>query len=297
MVEMKNKQDLKMLIWCLSKFILISATIIGCFGLMGSLVNLNESTMDKNKEDYYKISPQHYKSEYKHQLNQSQSSDLQANSSYLYAVVVSPDYEFDEYDILDPSYEYELPFDSQYDLLQLNNDYTYHDYEYEDPEPILIVKPPRRRPNRYRVQDFSNQRRKYRRRFRDRYGLRYKINRPNRRRRLHKSRRRKLKIPINRRLIMKRKNLYTPHRKNIDIVSARKAYPIFLGSNENRKSYLNTVHSPPLYDTTNRRHQNYQNSIITGSKSSGLDLSLLGIFGLLQFLGIALNLGLGENIN
>ena len=297
MVEMKNKQDLKMLIWCLSKFLVISATIIGCFGLMGSLVNLNESTKDENKEDYNDILPQHYKSEYMHQSNQSHSSDLQANSSYLYAVVVSPDYEYDEYNILDPSYEYEEPFDRQYDISQLNNDYRYNDYEYEDPEPTLIVKSPRRRPNRYRVQEFSNQRRTYLTRFKDRYGLRFEMNRPNRRRRLYKSRRRGLKIPINRRLIMKRKNLFAPRRKNIEIVSARKAYPIFLGTNNNRKSYLDAVHSPPLYDTTNRRHQNYQNSIITGSKSSGLDLSLLGIFALLQFLGIALNLGLGKNIN
>ena len=123
------------------------------------------------------------------------------------------------------------------------------------------------------------------------------MSRPNRRRRIYKPRRRKLKIPINRRLMTRRRNILTPRRKNIDIVSAHKAYPIFLGTHDNRKSYLNTINTPKFYDTTNRRHQNYQNSIITGSKSSGLDLSLLGIFGLLQFLGIALNLGLGKNIN
>ena len=63
---------------------------------------------------------------------------------------------------------------------------------------------------------------------------------------------------------------------------------------KNRRRYLysNTHHgytsakTVPQHEIANRRHQNYQNSIVTGSKSSGIDLPFLGIFGLLQILGI-----------
>ena len=70
----------------------------------------------------------------------------------------------------------------------------------------------------------------------------------------------------------------------------------------NRRRYLpsNTHHGytsatrVPQHKMANRRHQNYQNSIVTGSKSSGIDLPFLGIFGLLQILGIVFNVGLGN---
>ena len=87
--------------------------------------------------------------------------------------------------------------------------------------------------------------------------------------------------------IMKRPNY-------IDIVSAHTTYPMSLDPNNNHRSYLNDYHDPPSFGHTNRRHQNYQNSIITGSKSSGLNLGVLGVFGLLQFFGIILNVGLGK---
>ena len=70
--------------------------------------------------------------------------------------------------------------------------------------------------------------------------------------------------------------------------------------NRRRYLYSNTHHgytsakTVPQHEIANRRHQNYQNSIVTGSKSSTIGLPFLGIFGLLQILGIIFNVGLGN---
>ena len=85
------------------------------------------------------------------------------------------------------------------------------------------------------------------------------------------------------------------NRRYIDAIPFHKTYPMYFDLKNNRKSYQDHYDIPPLFTESNRRHQNYQNSIITGSKSSGADLSLLGLFGLLQLLGIILNVGLGKN--
>ena len=86
------------------------------------------------------------------------------------------------------------------------------------------------------------------------------------------------------------------NRRYVDAMPLREKYPIYFDLNNNRKSYHDHYNTPPMFTESNRRHQNYQNSIITGSKSSGGDLTLLGLFGLLQLLGIIFNVGLGKNI-
>ena len=66
----------------------------------------------------------------------------------------------------------------------------------------------------------------------------------------------------------------------------------YLPSNTNQGyTSANTV---PQHGIANRRHQNYQNSIVTGSKSSAIGVPFLGLFGLLQILGIVFNVGLGN---
>ena len=60
--EMWDLQDLKMLFGCLLKMIVISATVVGCLGVVGSLVNLNTSRVDGEKSETTKPSYQHYSS-------------------------------------------------------------------------------------------------------------------------------------------------------------------------------------------------------------------------------------------
>ena len=298
--EMWDLRDLKMLFGCLLKMIVISATVVGCLGAVGSLVNLNSSSVNEEKSETAKLSYQQYSSRNKDQLNMSTPSpDLDGNSSYMYAVIVSPPNGINEYDISYPSYEYELPFESHYDISRENNDYNYYDYQYEDAPPIIIMKHRRRRPNRYRMPQFRLKRRRHRNRYRNRDGFRHRIYKVNKLQRRYKSRRRELVtpiIPIKRQFIARRKLPILKRPNYINIVSADKSYLMPLNLNANHRSYLNDHNEPTTYGDTNRRHQNYQNSIITGSKSSGLGLGALGLFGLLQFFGIILNVGLGKAI-
>ena len=300
MKEMWDQNDLKMWIWCISKLIVISITMIGCFGLVRSFVNLN--SQHTNKTDKNEIMPQDYTSKYMQQLSQSPSpSDLETNSSYMYAVIVSPDYRYDENDIPFSSYEYEIPYENHYDISQRYKDYTYNDYEYEDIKPIVIVKSRRRRPNRHRIATFRHQRPKFWKKFRNRYRFRNNRKRINERQRMYKSKfkRRKLASPIislKRRLTTRREMPILQNRRYVDAIPLREKYPIYFDLNNNKKSYHDHYNTPPMFTESNRRHQNYQNSIITGSKSSGGDLTLLGLFGLLQLLGIIFNVGLGKNI-
>ena len=289
-----------MWIWCISKAIVISITMIGCFGLVGSLVNLN--SQHTNKKDKNEIMPQDYTSKYMQQLSQSPlPSDLETNSSLMYTVIVSPDYEIDENNDPYSSYEYEIPYENHYDISQRHKDYIYNDYEYEDIKPIVIVKSRRRWPNRHRIATLRHQRPKFWTKLKNRYRFRNNRKRINGRRRMYKSefRRRKLASPmitLKKRLTTRRQMPILQNRRYIDAIPYREKYPMYFDLNNNQRSYNDHYNIPSSFTESNRRHQNYQNSIITGSKSSGGDLSLLGLFGLLQLLGIILNVGLGKNI-
>ena len=124
---MWNQKDLKMWIRCFSKLIVMSITMIGCFGLVKSLVNLNFQHTDQ--DDKAEIMSLNYTSKYMQQLRHSPSlSDLETNSSFMYAVIVSPDYEIDENNVPFSSYEYEIPFENHYDISQRNKEYIYNNW-------------------------------------------------------------------------------------------------------------------------------------------------------------------------
>lgn len=300
MREMWDQKDLKVWIRCFSKLIVMSIIMIGCFGIARSLVSLR--FQDTDKDDKNEIMPQHYASKHIQQLSQSPSpSDLETNSSYMYAVIVSPDYRYDENDIPFSSYEYEIPYKNHYDISWRNNDYMYNDYKYEDINPIVVVKSRGRRPYRHRIATLRHQRPKFWTKLKNGFRFRNNRKRINGRRRMYKSkfRQRKLASPmitLKKRLTTRRQIPILQNRRYIDAIPFHEKHPVYFDLNNNQRSYTDHYNSPPSFTESNRRHQNYQNSIITGSKSTGADLSLLGLFGLLQLLGIILNVGLGKNI-
>ena len=199
-----------------------------------------------------------------------QSSDLDSNASYIYAVVVSPDY-------IDP-----------YNIPESNNEYNYENYEY-DTTPMLMLRKQRMRynPNHAPFRDMYY-RRKHRYMLQNRHRSNYG--------------------PFRRRSSMRNQRIYISGRRHNQFrtklrrIRNRMHVDRFL---RNRRRYLpsNTYHgytsakTVPQHRIANRRHQNYQNSIVTGSKSSAIGLPFLGIFGLLQILGIIFNVSLGKYIS
>ena len=251
-----------------TKLTVVTIAFVGCFGLV---TNLMRSTMPISN-DLRNVSAaeslRHLPGQNDNYMSKSfRSSDLDSNASYLYAVVVSPDY-------IDP-----------YNVPESNNEYDYGNYEY-DASPIFILRKQRRRYNPNRVL------------FRDMYYRR-------RHRNLLQNRRRSNYRPFRRRSSMRNRRIYISGRRHnqfrtkIPRISNRRHADRFL---RNRRRYLpsNTHHgyrsakTVPQDEIANRRHQNYQNSIVTGSKSSTIGLPFLGIFGLLQILGIIFNVGLGN---
>ena len=251
-----------------TKLTVVTIAFVGCFGLV---TNLMRSTMPISN-DLRNVSAaeslRHLPGQNDNYMSKSfRSSDLDSNASYLYAVVVSPDY-------IDP-----------YSVPESNNEYDYGNYEY-DASPIFILRKQRRRYNPNRV-IFRNK--YYRRRHRNTF----------------QNRRRSNYGLFRRRSSMRNRRIYISGRRHdkfrtkIPRLSNRRHEDRFL---RNRRRYLpsNTYHgytsaiTNPQQAIANRRHQNYQNSIVTGSTSSAIGLPFLGIFGLLQILGIIFNVGLGN---
>ena len=251
-----------------TRLTVVTIAFVGCFGLV---TNLMTSTMPISN-DLRKVSApgslRNLSGQSDHYTSKSfLSSDLDSNASYLYAVVVSPDY-------IDP-----------YNDPESNNEYDYGNYEY-DASPIFILRNQRRRynPNRVLLRDMY-----YRRRHRN----------------MLQNGRRSNNGLFRRRSSKRNRRIYSSGRRNnqfrtkLPIISNRRHADGFL---RNRRRYLpsNTYRgytnamTEPQQRTANRRHQNYQNSIVTGSKSSAIGLPFLGIFGLLQILGIIFNVGLGN---
>ena len=113
--------NLNMLSQFLYKVAVICITIIGCFGLLGNFMKL-DMQRPNDQNDGVKLYDHEHHANLNVLSNDSMSSDdLKTNSSYLYTVLVSPEYEMDEYD-------YEIRPEDQYEISRLNNDYFYDDY-------------------------------------------------------------------------------------------------------------------------------------------------------------------------
>ena len=251
-----------------TKLTVVTIAFVGCFGLV---TNLMRSTMPISNDLRNLSAPgslRHLPGQNDNYTSKSfLSSDLDSNASYLYAVVVSPDY-------IDP-----------YNVPESNNEYDYGDYEY-DTSPIFILRKQRRRYNPNHVP------------FRNMYYRRRRLNTLQNRRRSNYGLFHRRSSKRNQRIYISgiRHNKF---RTKIPRISNRRHADRFLG---NRRRYLqsNAHHgytsatTVPQHGIANRRHQNYQNSIVTGSKSSAIGLPFLGIFGLLQILGIIFNVGLGN---
>ena len=251
-----------------TKLTVITIAFVGCFGLVTNLMRSKMPISNDLRNVSAPGSLRHLPGQNDNYTSKSLlSSDLDSNASYLYAVVVSPDY-------IDP-----------YNVPESNNEYDYGNYEY-DASPIFILRKQRRRYNPNRV-IFRNKyyRRRHRNTFRNRLRSNYGL--------------------FRRRSSMRNRRIYISGRRHnqfrtkIPRISTRRHADRFL---RNRRRYLpsNTHHgyrsakTVPQHGIANRRHQNYQNSIVTGSKSSAIGVPFLGIFGLLQILGIIFNVGLGK---
>ena len=251
-----------------TKLTVITIAFVGCFGLVTNLVR---STMPISNDLRNVSAPgslRHLPGQNDNYTSKSfRSSDLDSNASYLYAVVVSPDY-----------------IDS-YNVPESNNEYDYVNYEY-DASPIFILRKQRRRYNPSRVL------------FRDIYYRRRHRNMLQNRRRSNFGLFRRRSSIRNRRIYISGRR-HNQFRTKMPRISNRMQADRFI---RNRRRYLPTkshhgytsAKTVPRDGIANRRHQNYQNSIVTGSTSSAIGLPFLGIFGLLQILGIIFNVGLGK---
>ena len=251
-----------------TKLTVVTIAFVGCFGLV---TNLMRSTMPISNDLRNVNAPgslRHLPGQNDNYTSKSfLSSDLDSNASYLYAVVVSPDY-------IDP-----------YNVPESNNEYDYGNYEYDE-SPLFILRKQRRRynPNRALFRDMYYRRRHrnmLQNRRRSNFGL-FRRRSSMRNRRIYISGRRHNQF---RRKMPKRINSMHAIRF---LRNRRRHLPI---KSHHRYASAKTV---PQHGIANRRHQNYQNSIVTGSKSSAIGLPFLGIFGLLQILGIIFNVGLGK---
>ena len=96
-----------------TKLTVVTIAFVGCFGLV---TNLMRSTMSASNDVRNVSAPgtlYHLPGQNDRFINKAfQSSDLDSNASYIYAVVVSPDY-------IDP-----------YNIPESNNEYNYENYEY-----------------------------------------------------------------------------------------------------------------------------------------------------------------------
>ena len=269
----------------LYKTVIISVTVIRSFGLAGHSVRSTLANSFNRENSNVSVANEYYNfksSEKKGPINKtSLPFDLESNSSYVYAVIVSPDYD---------------------DTIS-NIDYT-EDYPYigidSYTKPLLTMKKRRRRLNPYRFHPYKYYRQTYRDRIRSSYTfsprlLAKKINNTNRRIYGHNENNFISSIlPITSQPFVRRKTSTTfiPEYTNFVNVADRSTRYISENSFNNARLYSDDYEqSAPV---SNRRHQNYQNSIVTGSRSSGLTWPLLGLFGVLQLMGIIFNIGLGK---